>query len=904
MAIWGMREREVIHKITSIFTKNVLKDRRIRLKKKHVKKIQNSLILLFILTLVLSPFNSVFAASKASDIKGHWAENELTKWINGEKLKGYEDGTIRPENKANRAEIVTLINRVLGFSETTDASKFTDLQTKDWFYGDVAKALKAGYIKGYDDNTFRPMRETTRQEVAVMIARILDLDTEAGKKATEKYKDKGKIASWAQGAVGAVAEKGIMEGYPTGDFQPEANIKRAEVIVTLDRALAAKVEAEATVYDKAGTYGPENGTETVEGNVIVKVKDVTLQNLVITGDLLLAEGIGEGDVTLKNVTVKGTTTIQGGGPNSIHLIDTALFTVIVDKKEGNVRIVASGSTVVDKVQLDSGAKLETENMTGDGFKNVSVQVVDGEVILSGDFANVEIEVPNASVSVEKGSIENLIVSKDAKDAKIDVANGAEVGTLKLDAPTEVKGEGTIKKAEINANGSTIEKQPEEIVISDEGVSVEVDGEEVKESTRHAPPVGGGGGGSDKTNPDEMNVSDKNSLKDALNNTGIKTINITKNILDIEETLLVDRAITINGGGKTLSFTSALNESKDGKRQGLLITASEVEINNLTVQMAGDSGWQGVYGIQVYDTEDVTLEDITATGADGGILVNASGIALLGTTTVSGNEFGGIEVSRGKADGLKNSMLTVTGTLVNETEKYKEPTIWIVNDQGTVVGVDQLTTNTLIKDDQTQYYLEAVNAALDTTIKKGTALQKDDTGVYSASFAWSSVNGFGTLEYTGATQPEGRYNYYTDGAYLRFKVTNSDDNALTFGSVFEDMTLVTNASDTDVGAPVDSIKGTAGRQLEDWTGVQTAYYTKLERTKNDNYVFYGVKQTGKAEAGATRTVGFEAGESRIIDMVLTPKSNLAAGTYTVMVELLQQGKSGVIGTITYQFTIDG
>nr|5GZT_A Chain A, Chitinase [Paenibacillus sp. FPU-7] len=85
--------------------------------------------------------------------------------------------------------------------------------------------------------------------------------------------------------------------------------------VILDRAAAFKNEANAIAYDKAGTYGPASGTETIDGNVKVTVPGVTLRNLVIKGDLLLSEGVGSGDVTLDKVSVHGLTTVSGGGEN-------------------------------------------------------------------------------------------------------------------------------------------------------------------------------------------------------------------------------------------------------------------------------------------------------------------------------------------------------------------------------------------------------------------------------------------------------------------------------------------------------------------------------------------------------------------------------------------------------------
>jgi hypothetical protein len=78
----------------------------------------------------------------------------------------------------------------------------------------------------------------------------------------------------------------------------------------------AKPEVKTT-FDKAGTYGPATGSETITGNVVISADGVILQNYKIEGDLNITAAVGDGNVTLKNVTVTGTTTVSGGGQNSV-----------------------------------------------------------------------------------------------------------------------------------------------------------------------------------------------------------------------------------------------------------------------------------------------------------------------------------------------------------------------------------------------------------------------------------------------------------------------------------------------------------------------------------------------------------------------------------------------------------
>lgn len=206
------------------------------------------------------------------------------------------------------------------------------------------------------------------------------------------------------------------------------------------------------------------------------------------------------------------------------------------------------------------------------------------------------------------------------------------------------------------------------------------------------------------------------LQAALNRADIKTINLAKDIEEVASTIVVDRAVTIEGNNHTISFTDAINGQPNGGRQGIVVLGDDVTINNLAVQLTEAANWQGVYAVQVYNAEKVVLNNFTGTGADAAILVNASQVDLTGTTTVSGNEFGGIEVSKGTEEGLSNSVLNVTGTIANESEAAGEPTIWVVHNldnaktaQGTVSGsaLDTAVVNYIDKTSgyQTQYYTQ-------------------------------------------------------------------------------------------------------------------------------------------------------------------------------------------------------
>ncbi|MDP5275153.1 carbohydrate binding domain-containing protein [Chengkuizengella axinellae] len=400
------------------------------------KRARKLLVVLLTFSMIFSMISPVFAAG-SSDIDGHWAEKQLKQWIENGLLNGYGEGVYKPNQTITRAEAAALVNRSFEHEETAEVA-FSDVEVADWFYNDVSKALAAGFMTGYENGTFKPDQNITRQELAVMVFRLLDLEVNAN--AVASYDDVDSIADWAKGEIGALVDLGIVTGYNDNTIQPEGLTKRAEAIVMIERAFEYLF-----TYNEAGTYGPEEGIETITHNVTVTASDVTLQNLVIEGDLLLAEGIGEGDVFLNNVTVNGTTTILGGGENSVHLTDTVLVTVIVDKKDGNIRIVVKGESEVKEVTLNSGAKLEESELDGAGFTDVilSTEVAkDSNVELVGEFNSVEVKAVSVEVELPQGSsIESLVLEVAAKitgdgDVTSLGGDGVEDSTVEVDVEGE------------------------------------------------------------------------------------------------------------------------------------------------------------------------------------------------------------------------------------------------------------------------------------------------------------------------------------------------------------------------------------------------------------------------------------------------------------------------------------
>lgn len=227
-------------------------------------------------------------------------------------------------------------------------------------------------------------------------------------------------------------------------------------------------------------------------------------------------------------------------------------------------------------------------------------------------------------------------------------------------------------------------------------------------------------GGDEPEPEEpTEVATEEDLKQAIAN-GDKEVKLTDNITVASGNLNLGTTEHFDGNGKTISFGTT--------GQNLVSSHSGTIIENVTVEnTVATEDWSSTYGIQCYNG-DYTIKNVTAKGGNAGILVNSANVTLEGTIDVSGNEFGGIEVSKSSNTQLQPSTLNINGaTIVNTTEEFRKPTIWIdgAEDGNVVNGAESMFATTELVENQIQYYLEEKYSKFPEIVGPGEGSGDDD-----------------------------------------------------------------------------------------------------------------------------------------------------------------------------------
>ncbi len=194
-----------------------------------------------------STSNSIYTVvelnNSFADVKGKWSEEYVVPMANKLIVQGYEDGSFGPDRSITRAEFAALVVRALGLSNRTATADFTDVNASAWYANDVAIAAEAGIIKGFEDGTFRPTAEITREQLAAMVVRASefagkDLSVAASEQASilAKFRDASNIG-WAKAEVAAAVKAGIVQGLKADFIGSKNTATRAEAATMLYRFL-------------------------------------------------------------------------------------------------------------------------------------------------------------------------------------------------------------------------------------------------------------------------------------------------------------------------------------------------------------------------------------------------------------------------------------------------------------------------------------------------------------------------------------------------------------------------------------------------------------------------------------------------------------------------------------------
>ncbi|WP_339205632.1 S-layer homology domain-containing protein [Paenibacillus sp. FSL K6-3182] len=166
------------------------------------------------------------------DIAGHWAASAINEAVKAGFVKGYEDSQFHPNKSVNRAEFITMLARALNLSDSGKALNFKDSdKIPAWAQSFVTQAVESGIISGYADGTFGPEKELSRAEMVAMIVRASGIKVNPNAKLS--FADSKSVPAWAVPYVATAVEAGLVSGVGQNRFAPQQIATRAEAVALI-----------------------------------------------------------------------------------------------------------------------------------------------------------------------------------------------------------------------------------------------------------------------------------------------------------------------------------------------------------------------------------------------------------------------------------------------------------------------------------------------------------------------------------------------------------------------------------------------------------------------------------------------------------------------------------------------
>ncbi|NRF90165.1 S-layer homology domain-containing protein [Paenibacillus frigoriresistens] len=168
------------------------------------------------------------------DTTSHWADATVNIFVKLGVVNGYEDGTFRPNASITRAEFAEIIAKVFDLSGTSTGNKLKDA-SGHWAESSINALTEIGIISGYEDGSFKPDKPISRAEIISIISKILNINTTTP--TSHAFTDVD--GAWNKEQIEEAASAGLISGEGNGIFAPNKQSTRAEALTIVLYALQA-----------------------------------------------------------------------------------------------------------------------------------------------------------------------------------------------------------------------------------------------------------------------------------------------------------------------------------------------------------------------------------------------------------------------------------------------------------------------------------------------------------------------------------------------------------------------------------------------------------------------------------------------------------------------------------------
>ncbi|MBE9124933.1 MULTISPECIES: glycoside hydrolase family 10 protein [unclassified Coleofasciculus] len=228
------------------------------------------LVCLFLLGAFAAIWQPTAAYSQITfnDIQGHWAKPCIEQLALQQIVRGYPDGSFKPNAPVTRAEFAAMLSQSFAdASELRTGGKFADVPASHWASTSIRKAYQTGFLAGYPGGVFQPNQNIPRVQALVSLASGLKyVPTQPHQETLQAaFTDAAQIPDYSQGAIAAATENQLVVNYPNvRTFNPNQTASRAEIATFLCQA-TQKTALVPSQYIATAKTPTNNLTEEIRG---------------------------------------------------------------------------------------------------------------------------------------------------------------------------------------------------------------------------------------------------------------------------------------------------------------------------------------------------------------------------------------------------------------------------------------------------------------------------------------------------------------------------------------------------------------------------------------------------------------------------------------------------------------
>lgn len=385
-----------------------------------------------------------YAAGMQGISQNHWAYASMQRMYEQGILSGDASGNMHPDRAVTRAEFISMLNRAFNYTQYSNVElPFKDMTGEEWYATHIRVAYSQGYFSGVAADRAGATEAITREAAAAMICRNLKLESKTLQ--LTQFTDGTKISQWSRGSVGAAVDKGYLKGYEDGTFRPKNYISRAEAATMLANALGSILSQSGTysgLFEGNVTISASNVTikdAVISGDLYITegvgTGYVNLENVTVLGEVIVCGG-GEGkwggnSIEMKHCTIQKLT-VDGPDDRAVSLYATGDTTIAETNIKSDTYLQNHADTVPGFDNIKVCGSDETTLYLSGNFKKVDlinpknhIVVGKGEV----EQLTVDEDAQESTVELERG----VVVKTLNVDGKTEVSGRGDIESLVVTA---------------------------------------------------------------------------------------------------------------------------------------------------------------------------------------------------------------------------------------------------------------------------------------------------------------------------------------------------------------------------------------------------------------------------------------------------------------------------------------